>query len=688
MAQDRYKYFRIEARELVDELGKGVLGLEKAGDAREHVPRLLRLAHTLKGAARVVKQAEIADGAHAVEDVLTQFRESGVALPRESIDALLALLDQIGARLKTIDGGAPQKVEPAAPNSAPKLPAASDTIETVRTGIADVEAVLEGIAETHAQMTAIKRTLQNAERARSLVDVLAEHVHERSGREEPQSSGDDAVRSLAADLRGFFAMFERSLTRAVEHMDRELTEVREKAERLRLVPAATLFVSLERTARDTALSLGKAVAFEARGGAIRLDAHVLEGVQQAMIQLVRNAVAHGIEPAPERERAGKDPAGRVEVEVLRRGSRVVFRTSDDGRGLDLEAVRRAAARRGTPAEALEKLRAEELFQLLLQGGISTSARVTELAGRGVGLDVARAAMVALRGDVTLQTGAGTGSTFELSVPLSVASVEALVAGVSGRTVRLPLDAVRHTARLSQSAISRTPTGATIVHLGEAIPFVPLADILQASAPLPLESRPTCAVILSTRSGRAALGVDELRGTAHAILRPLPELAPAAPIIAGATLDAEGNPELMLDPESLIAEALRSRGPSVEHAAPSLPVLVIDDSLTTRMLEQSILESAGYTVDVATSAEQGLEKARAARYALFLVDVEMPGMDGFGFIEHIRKDPELSNIPAILVTSRASPEDRERGRNVGANGYVVKSEFDQNDLLARIKRLVA
>jgi two-component system, chemotaxis family, sensor kinase CheA len=508
------------------------------------------------------------------------------------------------------------------------------------------------------------------------------------GRDEAQTSASDTLHSLTAELRSFLAGFERNLARAVEQMDRELTEVREKAERLRLVPAAALFVSLERTARDTAQSLGKSVAFAARGGSIRLDAHVLEGAQQALIQLVRNAVAHGIEPGAERAGAGKDATGHVTVEVLRRGSRVIFRVSDDGRGLDVEAVRRAAARRGAPAPALEKLGAEELFQLLLQGGISTSAGVTELSGRGVGLDVVRAAMAQLRGAVTLQSEPGAGSSFELSLPLSVASVEALVVGVSGRALRLPLDAVRHTARLLPSEISRAPTGASIAYQGEALPFVSLASILGTDAANAHADRPTCAVILEALTGRAALGVDELRGTAHAILRPLPELAPAEPIVAGATFDAEGNPELMLDPESLIAEARRARATSAERAALRLPVLVIDDSLTTRMLEQSILESAGYAVDVATSAEQGLEKARAARYALFLVDVEMPGMDGFSFIEHVRRDPDLRDIPAILVTSRASPADRERGRSVGANGYVVKSEFDQNDLLARIKRLVA
>jgi two-component system chemotaxis sensor kinase CheA len=182
-------------------------------------------------------------------------------------------------------------------------------------------------------------------------------------------------------------------------------------------------------------------------------------------------------------------------------------------------------------------------------------------------------------------------------------------------------------------------------------------------------------------------VDRLLGTSGVVVRPLPELAPADPIVAGAWLDGEGNPQLVLDPEGLVARArLGGQGPPADRS-PGPPVLVIDDSLTTRMLEQSILEAAGYEVELATSAEEALEKVRARAYGLFLVDVEMPGMDGFAFVEHVQADPALKQIPSILVTSRGSPEDRARGAAVGARAYVVKSEFDQADLLQRIRALL-
>jgi two-component system chemotaxis sensor kinase CheA len=184
-----------------------------------------------------------------------------------------------------------------------------------------------------------------------------------------------------------------------------------------------------------------------------------------------------------------------------------------------------------------------------------------------------------------------------------------------------------------------------------------------------------------------VGVERLRGTQNVILRPLPDCTPSDPIVAGASLDAQGHPQLILDPEGLV-EYVGSAGAALA-AMPLLraPILVIDDSLTTRMLEQSILESAGYEVELATSGEDALERARKRRYSLFLVDVEMPGMDGFTFIERARGDPVLRDIPAVLVTSRASPEDRRRGLKVGARAYIIKGEFDQIEFLEQIRLLV-
>jgi two-component system chemotaxis sensor kinase CheA len=250
---------------------------------------------------------------------------------------------------------------------------------------------------------------------------------------------------------------------------------------------------------------------------------------------------------------------------------------------------------------------------------------------------------------------------------------------------VPLDAVRGTLLLDAGAVSHAVGEATIVYDERVIPFLWLPRALGGQLLSPARKWP--AVIVVSPAGLAAVGVDRLLGIARTVVRPLPELAPAEPVIAGAALDAEGNPRLVLDPEALFAEAQRDIAAESKPEPTRHPVLVVDDSLTTRMLEQSILESAGYEVDLATSAEEGLEMAGRHRYALFLVDVEMPGMDGFGFIECIRADPVLRDIPAVLVTSRAAPEDRQRGRDVGACGYVVKGEFDQAELLRMIRTLV-
>jgi two-component system chemotaxis sensor kinase CheA len=681
MGQDPYRYFRPEARDLVDQFAKGVLDLEKGGSGAGAVQRLLRLAHTLKGAARVVKQSDIANRAHAIEDALSPFRDSGDDIGREQIDVILEHLDEIGNRLVTL--------APAEDHPAQRKSDSEESPRTVRADIAQTDVVIEGVAETHVLLNELRSAVHGVEQARHLADLLsAQLVPSRSSESGRQSAGSLRQRlAIAEELHRKFGNIERNLGSIIDQMDRELRQLREAAEGLRLVSAGSLFTALERTARDTALALSKQVTFEGKGADIRLDSHVLEIVQGALIQIIRNAVAHGIELAGERTSAGKPAVGRVSVHVSRRGRRIVFECRDDGRGVDLDAVRRVALLRGLTAPTAKELDAEALVRMLLRGGISTSKTVTDLSGRGIGLDVVREALERLDGEVVFRTDRGVGTTFELVIPPSLASMEALIVetGGTGGAVAIPLDAVRRTQRVAAADIARGTPGTSILYEQQAIAFMTLSSAL-AGARWSAD-RDWTAIVVKGTQGLAAIGVERLLGTARIVVRPLPQHMTASPVIVGAFLDAEGNPQLVLDPDGLVAAAHRGDAGELESAPARRPVLVVDDSLTTRMLEQSILESAGYEVDVADSAEQALDLVRRKRYALTLVDVEMPGMDGFTFIERIRADAALHDMPAILVTSRAAPEDRQRGRDVGAQGYVVKSEFDQAELLTMIKPLV-
>ncbi len=676
MARDPYKYFRIEAQELIDQLSRSVLDLEK-GTTPELVAQLLRLAHTLKGAARVVKRSDIGDFAHAIEDTLDPLRGSTQQATRPLIDTVLRHLDAIGGSLASLSPPAEVKVVARA--------GPEEVVRTVRVDVGEMDNLLEGFGEVHTQLGALRERLKRSANVRSQMDLLETQSAFRGGGEGNPIDGQS--RALAAQVGAEFEAFRLGLDSGIEQLDRELKQVRDAAERMRLIPADSLFVALERAARDAAQVQNKQVGFKGHGGQVRLDAQVLGAVQGALSHVVRNAVVHGIETADIRRAAGKPVEGSVSIEVAQRGRWIEFICSDDGRGIDLDAIRRIAEQRTLLPTGTSKPNADTLLQLLLKGGISTAGVVSEVAGRGVGLDVVRDAAERLDGNVALRTDAGKGTTITLTVPLSIASLDGLLVEAGGATVTLPIEAVRSTLRIASSEIARTAHGESVIHEGNVIPFLPLTTALSIGTRTVRGNRVWSAVVLKAACGTAAIGVERLLGATNVVLRPLPALAPATSIVAGVSLDAEGNPQLVLDPESLIWEAQHGAvlSPEPEHIRQT--ILVIDDSLTTRMLERSILESAGYIVELAVSAEEALEKASKSGYALFLVDVEMPGMDGFTFIEQMRADPELRDIPAILVTSRASANDLQRGRDVGAQGYVIKSEFDQGALLTRISELV-
>ncbi len=666
---DRYKYFRVEAAEILEALGKGVLDLEKGAAPAELTSKLLRLAHTLKGAARIVKHTRLAELAHAIEDALVPLRDDSSRMDRAGIDAALALLDAMAVEVAGLSG-------PVVEGGAlPATRAASDeALPTVRADVAEVEVIIDGLAEAELRLEGLRTALVAIARARHLAEKLA--VEE------------------TAHLRAELVGCERTVEDVLDRVSREVRLARERVEQLRLLPASTVFATLERVARDAGHATGKRVTFTATGGEMRLDAHVLGVLQAALVQLVRNSVAHGIEGEEERVARGKPNSGAVALVVARSGRRALFTCTDDGRGVDLEGVRRSAGERGVASPDGRRPDRNELLHLLMKGGVTTSSEVTEVSGRGVGLDVVREAVARLGGEVRMETETGRGTSFEISVPVSVASLEALVVEAGGIRAAIPVDAVREAIRLERQQVAETASGDTIVHAGEAIPFVPLQNLLGRVATTSLRVSPEVSsratLVIEAGGSSAAIAVDALLGIETLVLRALSPFAHVEPIVAAASLDASGDPRLVLDPEVIVSRARRTERTEVHAGGATVardPLLVIDDSLTTRMLEQSILESAGYEVEVASSAIEGLEKAKARRHALFLVDVEMPGMDGFTFVEQTRGDPRLRETPAILVTSRASPEDRRRGAEAGASAYIIKGEFNQTELLRIIRGLL-
>lgn len=703
MAKDPYRFFRVEARDLLRQMSEAVLAAE-AAPAPDLPPRLLRLAHTLKGAASVVRQPGIAAQAHSIEDLLTPLRDSGDAPDRVVLDALLALIDAAGDAITALDVPVIAATSTAAPmigtaNAAVGPSRASGTqgaAATAARGSHPVEAAKQSPGAMNAVTDAAKDAatdiladdpigamLSIPQLMPEELDGLLGDIARTQGHLVPLERATALLRDLRAALQGQqealagpLARIEDQIERGTRQLARELVALRDGAEQLRLLPASQVFAPLQRTARDAARSQDKQARLTGHGGDVKLETALLNAVSGALVQMVRNAVAHGIEAPADRVAAGKPALGAIELRVERRGREVLFSCTDDGAGLDLDAVRRTAVDKGIPGAA--QFDEATLIDRLLRGGLSTARRVDALAGRGVGMDLVRDTADRLGGRLTLRSRRGEGTTVELCVPMNIAALRAIRVYAGALCAWVPLEAVE---RVLQRPVLN---GAHVAVDDELLPHLSLAEALRPGDAPP----PRSALVLRAGGQRAVLGVDSLDGVTSVVLRPPPALLPPSPLVAGLALDAAQQPVPVLAPEGLI-EAARNARPRPAAATPRTgTILVIDDSLTTRMLEQSILEAAGYRVHMAASAEDGLEAALRQPYALILVDVEMPGMDGFEFVARIRGEAALRHIPAVLVTSRNAPEDLARGKAVGADGYIVKGEFAQNEFLAQVARLVA
>lgn len=661
-----YKYFRSEARELIEALLRGVLALEKGQHDPEIVSCLLRHAHTLKGAARVVKQVRIAEFSHSIEEDLLALREDPTGICAQRVRELLERIDGMSSELARLDGP-PPGVETTPIADSPRAPgvaaAIDERVESVRVDIKDLDALLKMTSQLRAQLGTLSAHAEVYEAG------LVSRV-----RDLPSGEGGGPM----GEVRDHFRASLEKAHRCVEALQQHATA-------LRLVQADTVFALLERTARDAAEATGRKVLFEAGGGSVSLDAHALGLLRNALVHLVRNAVTHGIEAPRERAAAGKREEGAIRISFERRADNVIVVCADDGKGIDVARVRQVALARGlVTQEQAAQLTPADAAALLLRGGITTSRGVTQLAGRGIGLEVVRDALAALNGTVEVISQPGEGTRIDLSVPVMLWAQDVLHVRAGGVLVSVPLRSVRETLRLTRADLAQLPDGECIRFDGQSVRFVPLARLLQGPV---FPAAAFSALILQSNAGIAAIGVDHLAGIERVTMRPLPEVLGAVQMVRGALLDSEGHPQLVVDAEALIEAVNSPDAASVATPARRPPVLVIDDSLTTRMLEEGILQTAGYEVDTAASGEQALEMARRRRYGAFIVDVEMPGMDGFTFLQMVRVEAPSAPVPAIMVTSRDTPEDRTKGERVGVKAYIVKSAFDEQVLLNAVAELV-
>lgn len=645
MNRDPYRYFRIEAHELLDQLRAGLRGWTATGD-EEGYRALLRHAHTLKGASRVVGLEAVASVAHELEDAMARLRgEDGVAALREST----AMVEDLAAMVAAAVAG-------EQPGAEGDFPVASGA--------------MAGVASS-ASVDRNERTGDAHETERDLAVRIAEL---RQGLRQLDLARDDDA--TGADPQGT----RRRRQRTERLLDRALVQAEalaELAERQRLARVRDVFDDLERGIEDAASVLGRAVEVRCEGGSLRMDRRVLMRLRDAMVQVVRNAVAHGIEAPSERAAAGKAPTARIDLTAEVRGDRVVLGCCDDGRGVDPRRVAAAARSAGLIDDAAALgLDVAGACELLLRPGLTTRSDADHIAGRGVGLDLARSVVHSLGGDIRVESRAGRGLSVSLSAPLSLYAARVVEVEAGGCRVGLPVAEVER--------LIAVPVGRDWGDVEDAqLPRARLASLLGE----PITER-RCASVAVLRCGdhRALLGVEAAARVREVVVAPLPPALRPPPWIVAAERRDDGI-MLVLGSASLL-DAIAAAGEDVPTAEPARDrrrrVLVVDDSLTTRMLEQSILEVAGYDVTLAVHAEDAMAQLeRGDAFDLLLVDIEMPGRSGIDLLVWIRARPETDAVPVIMVSSLDDPDARRRAEEAGAQGYIVKGRFDQRELLDRI-----
>ncbi|HBA86738.1 MAG TPA: hybrid sensor histidine kinase/response regulator [Geobacter sp.] len=668
-----------EAEEHLASLQSGLLVLERNPSRMSLLHELLRNAHTMKGSARMVGLADISAITHTMEEQLKGMERGERAVDAQAIDLLLKGADAVALITAALAKG-------EAPNlDVERFIAEYEKGEAVRPVQADSrETQAEHMSET---VRANVKTLD------ALVNLVGEMIINKKRLEAKLVPLKEIAGASPPGLQQQLLEFRRELEEDVLYLDYLIQELHGKAMGLRMLPVRSISDGFDRLVRDLAQQLGKEVRLETAGQGIEMDRVLLEGLKPMLIHLLTNAVCHGIEGPDERVAAGKTRQGVVSVNARHEGSLVVVEVRDDGRGMDAQRIRDAALARGViDQREAELLTDEEALYLTLRPGFSTADIVTDVSGRGVGMDVVKKNIERVKGNLALATEVGLWSQVTLQLPLTLSVIEALIVDCGGETFALPINYVEEILKVRPRDISTLGANEVIKVRGATTPFYTLSSVLGLPQREAAENAPVAAVVLKLCDQRIACTVDAHLGNSEVVVKGLGRQFKNVRFVFGATIMGDGNPALILNVPDLFEAfssgsraAARSDGEQLKKKV--YRVLVVDDSITTRTMEQSILVTHGFAVVTAVSGEDALEKSEAGSFDLIISDVEMPGMNGFELTRALRAAERYRETPIIIVSSLSRDEDKRQALQAGAQAYIVKGAFDQGMLLETVETLL-
>lgn len=599
--------------------------------------------------------------------------------------------------------------------------------ETVRIATAKLDSLLLKAEETVAmKLTATQRCNELRE-----LEELLEHGTKHWGRIQPEvrlmrqagearRAGDSIVAPRPAKIAEFFDWYQAhfkaiemrvlALSRAVEHDRHSLgvmvDNLLDETKKLLMMPFGVLLGILPRLVRDIARDQGKEVQLVMHGGDVEIDKRILEEIKDPLVHLLRNCVDHGIEQPDAREHGGKPRQATITVTITQvSGSEVEVVVADDGAGIDMEKVKLGAIKQGLmSAEDAQRLDDLDVLPLIFQSGISTSPILTQISGRGLGLAIVREKVEKLSGHIFVHTHRCQGTTFRILLPLTLATFKGVLVQAAGQSFVLPTANLERVTRVKVADVKTVENRETIVLNDRAVSLVRLADVLEI--PLPKDTTAVesfSALVLSAGDKRIAFRVEEVLNEQEVLVKPLGRPLVRVRNVAGATVLGSGKPVTILNAADLIKSAMKSggipqsgvralrtgigSGPAPGPASRGNSLLLAEDSITSRMLLKNILESAGYRVRTAVDGMDAWTALNTEMFDAVVTDVDMPRMSGFDLTQKIRGDKRLAGTPVVLVTGRETREDRERGIDAGADAYIIKSSFDQSNLLEVLQRLV-